>query len=101
MLSFVSNMRYQTIGPNYAKFSQLLCRRKVKNVVIRMSDSLNASRQEVMKILVRDLTKQYDTPLDLDWSIYDEKVSFDDPATKIYGKLNYMVCSYIALVYVK
>lgn len=57
-----------------------------------MKTSLEAARQEVRNILERDLSRQYDAPLRLDWSIYDDNVTFDDPTTKLDGKLMYKVC---------
>lgn len=57
--------------------------------VVRMSKSLRAARQEVARILARDLARQYESPLCIDFSIYDYNVTFDDPTTNLKGKLMY------------
>lgn len=56
-----------------------------------MVNSLQAAREEVVKVLARDLTRQYDAPLAMDFSIFDNNVTFDDPTTKLNNKLLYKV----------
>lgn len=56
-----------------------------------MKTSLQAAREEVVKTLARDLARQYDAPRELDFSIFDDRVTFDDPTTQLKGKLLYRV----------
>ena len=56
-----------------------------------MRTSLQAAREEVVKVLAIDLARQYEAPREMDFSIYDDKVTFDDPTTKLQGKLMYKV----------
>eukprot|EP00177_Eucheuma_denticulatum_P003974 GFKZ01007180.1.p1 GENE.GFKZ01007180.1~~GFKZ01007180.1.p1 ORF type:complete len:185 (-),score=13.98 GFKZ01007180.1:696-1250(-) len=65
------------------------CKRREQSGVVQMSNSLLAARQEVARILARDLARQYESPLSIDFSVYDENVTFDDPTTKLKGKLMY------------
>lgn len=69
-----------------------VCKQSRRGVPFWMKISLRAARQEVVKVLARDLARQYEAPLDLDFSIYDDKVTFDDPTTQLNGKLMYRVC---------
>lgn len=45
--------------------------------------------KEVLEILRMDLPRQYDAINKMDFSIFSDDVRFDDPWTKINGKLNY------------
>lgn len=49
------------------------------------------SRTQVVEKLRVDLKRQYRTPRQLDWSIYDNDVSFDDPVTQLSGIVAYKV----------
>lgn len=52
---------------------------------------LKEQREEIMHVLKRDLLRQYDEPRQLNWDIYDDDITFDDPATQLSGKLQYRV----------
>ena len=48
-----------------------------------------AVREAVAKKLAADLPTQYAAPLAMDWSIYNSRVTFDDPLTKLSGLFLY------------
>lgn len=58
---------------------------------MQMVNSLQAARKEVVRTLAKDLRRQYEAPLTMDFSIFDNNVTFDDPTTKLNGKLLYRV----------
>lgn len=58
---------------------------------VQLQPELLAARRRVTEVLRKDLMRQYDEPNNLDWSIFDNQVSFDDPMTKLRGKLMYRV----------
>lgn len=62
-----------------------------RRTALCMKTSLQAAREQVMKVLAIDLARQYQAPREMDFSIYDDKVTFDDPTTKLQGKLMYKV----------
>lgn len=68
------------------------CRPSRSQVAFCMKTSLQAAREEVVRVLTRDLARQYSAPRDLDFSIFDDKLIFDDPTTQLKGKLMYRVC---------
>lgn len=53
--------------------------------------SLTKQREAVLHVLEHDLPKQYDNPRQLNWCIYDDDITFDDPVTQLSGKLQYKV----------
>lgn len=65
---------------------------------VQLQPELLAARRQVTEVLRKDLMRQYDEPNNLDWSIFDNQVSFDDPMTKLRGKLMYRVWIAIANV---
>lgn len=69
-----------------------VCPRRSKRLRLQMMNSLRAAREEVVKTLVKDLAQQYEAPLAMDFSIFDDNVTFDDPTTKLRGKSLYKVC---------
>lgn len=61
------------------------------------SDNNNAmklmeERKKVVDLLRDDLLKQYETPMQLNWDLYDDNITFDDPSTTLSGKTMYKVC---------
>ena len=46
-------------------------------------------RQSIVKKLAADLPTQYAAPLAMDWSIYNARITFDDPLTKLSGLFLY------------
>ena len=49
------------------------------------------SRKRVAETLAKDLLRQYENPNKMDWGIYDNSITFDDPMTRLKGKLMYKV----------
>lgn len=48
-----------------------------------------AAAERVAQLLKRDLPLQYTSPQAMDFSIYDRRLLFTDPMTRLEGKLNY------------
>jgi len=68
-----------------------VCKRHRKRAQFAMESELLVARKKVASVLARDLQNQYTAPSNLDWSIYATNISFDDPMTKLKGKLLYKV----------
>lgn len=56
-----------------------------------ISLDLFQARERVAEVLRRDLPRQYEHPLKLDFSIFHKNITFDDPMTNISGLNMYKV----------
>lgn len=65
--------------------------RVLQATACEVNDGVLQARREVMRKLRHDLKIQYDSPREMDWTIYDGRITFDDPMTKLSGKLQYKV----------
>ncbi|KAJ8904986.1 hypothetical protein NDN08_001498 [Rhodosorus marinus] len=62
---------------------------RVRCCSLEGSNDKKAKVEEAIFALRTDLPRQYDAVFSLDFSIFADDVTFDDPWTKIRGKLNY------------
>ena len=56
-----------------------------------VSERASLQANTIVRELKKDLPKQYAYPRKMNWEIYDTTVTFDDPLTKLRGKLAYRV----------
>mmetsp|Transcript_1166 Transcript_1166/g.3617 ORF Transcript_1166/g.3617 Transcript_1166/m.3617 type:complete len:151 (-) Transcript_1166:72-524(-) len=63
--------------------------RTTRNRKLAVCQAEQARLQEITSTLKKDLPRQYDEVTDLDFSIYTGNMKFDDPWTKLRGKLLY------------
>lgn len=61
--------------------------------VLAVQPDVLAKRRSVVPLLRHDLLIQYDAPRLMNWDLYDSSITFDDPMTKLSGKLQYRVRS--------